>query len=647
MLAVWLGFGAALCAIGGLFFHRAGHIDSTPEYLYYSIWAGLALLVLALHVWHFFLPLDEYVQVAFGVVSALALIFERRWFRPLLSARANAPFALCTLVLVAWVANHALGPGGMDDYNYEYQAIRWFHDYPLVPGLANIHGRLGFNNSHHVVAALLGAGPWQGRVNHLLNGFVVSLALVYVLFGLFSVVKMRGRASSVRICAALLFAPAIGLVLFGNFGPAISTLKADVFVSAGMIVLSCVFLRFASSTKGTSDYRVSAATAILLGCVLAAVKLSAATYCGVIVLAVLVRVARDGCVHPREKLVAGSVAAGALLAATFVARGAFLSGYALYPSTAFPFDVDWRVPTAQADGDRLFIKTWSQLFPTYDAALAASHQWFPAWLHSVLLTEKLTILLPLAALAILLTAYPAGGRSRTGEERRWALHVLMAASTLALVVWFTQAPAARFASVYFWITLAALAIRTVADRTQPIARGALAFTAFAVVAGLWMLLTYAHVDVQHWPGVFGAVTLGLAWAIACSNVPRQPSLLAVLCVVLGFAQIAERTGAHLLRGRVRDAGAMLWYDVTALPPEPQFEQTVRETRTGVVIYASTWSSFHTPIPNTRYFNPWLELRDPSDVRRGFRNPAGAVNSYGYSVDYVMQPGGWAEIVVPK
>jgi hypothetical protein len=91
---------------------------------------------------------------------------------------------------------------------------------------------------------------------------------------------------------------------------------------------------------------------------------------------------------------------------------------------------------------------------------------------------------------------------------------------------------------------------------------------------------------------------------------------------------------------------MVWYNVTALPGEPAFEHTARQTRSGMTIYVGRSSSFGTPLPNTRYFNPYLELRTPQDVRGGFRNPAGAAVGYGYAVDYVIQPNAGAEIVVP-
>jgi hypothetical protein len=38
-------------------------------------------------------------------------------------------------------------------------ATRRNHDYAIVPGLADLHARLAFNNEHHLFGALLSLGP--------------------------------------------------------------------------------------------------------------------------------------------------------------------------------------------------------------------------------------------------------------------------------------------------------------------------------------------------------------------------------------------------------------------------------------------------------------------------------------------------------
>ena len=411
---------------------------------------------------------------------------------------------------------------------------------------------------------------------------------------------------------------------------------------------------------------MSAATAILVGCLLVTVKLSAAAFCTVIVLAVLVRVARDARTSLRQpfsrRVIGSASAAGALLICGFLARGIVLSGYPLYPSSAFGFDVDWRVPLAQIEADRVFIKTWSQLRPTYDFALVAGQEWVRSWLNSVVLTQKLSIILPLVLIIVIGQRYITGRQGSSAESSvnpsrslfpcpgAWALPILCGASLFALVVWFTQAPAARFASIYFWIPLALTIVSVVqhGDRDSSKARligGTLVAAALAVFA-TQMLLSYSRVETPHHSGIFAVVAFGAVWAIAFLSAHTRPKALFGLCMVLGVSQIGERAAAHALRGRLDEIGAMAWYNVPALPREPAFEHTVRQTQSGLTIYVTKSASFRTPIPNTRYFNPYLELRTPNDLRSGFRNRADASMSYGYTVDYVIQPNAGAEIVVP-
>jgi hypothetical protein len=655
VLVTWLAFAAAFSALGGLFCDRIGRIEASWEHLYYSAFVGIALTVAGLLVWHFVFP----INAAFGpfaLAAVAAIIAERRWFRPVLQVRSHLPFAIGALVLAAWTANHSLAGGGMDDYNYEFQAVRWFFEHPLVPGLANLHGRLGFNNSHHLLAALMSVGHWEGRVNHLVNGLIVALVLVYVMFAMARMAAAASRPSAHWLFATILSAPAIGLVLFGIFGPAISTLKADVFVSAGVIILSCVFLRFAGEMPGTPRYHITAATAILVGCLLTTVKLSAAAFCVVIVAAVVVRVVRDARnvvgKPPAWRLIGGASAVAVVMMCAFFARGIVLSGYPLYPSSAFGLDVDWRVPLSQVQADRVFIKTWSQLRPTYDLAAAAGHEWVPGWLNSIVLTQKLSIVLPWVLLVILGRAacIPKKGSDPIFRAAQWALPVLSSASLLALLVWLTQAPAARFASIYFWIPLAC-ALTAIAEADEPKSGKRLALGVAFGFAGLavfvvHMVLTYSNVEALHYPGVFAVVMVGALWAMAFLTSARRPGVLAGLCIVLGLSQVGERAAAHALRGRTNEIRSMAWYNVEALPPEPVFEHLARQTQSGLTIYVSKSASFRTPIPNTRYFNPYLELRTPDTLRGGFRNRASAATGYGYSVEYVMQPNAGMEIVVP-
>ena len=58
------------------------------------------------------------------------------------------------LVTLLWLANRATGsPNGQYDTGmYHYPVVKRASTYPVVPGIANLHGRLAYNNSHSAVS---------------------------------------------------------------------------------------------------------------------------------------------------------------------------------------------------------------------------------------------------------------------------------------------------------------------------------------------------------------------------------------------------------------------------------------------------------------------------------------------------------------
>ena len=252
--ATWTALGFGLLAIGLFSFNRAGELEPTWSHAYYSVWVGFAVVMAGLMVWHFLLPVDDRALLMFASAAALALVVERRWLASLLRLPFNQPFAVVIIGFALWTANHALASTfAYDDYRYEFQAIRWFHDYPLVPGLANLHGRIGFNNSHHLFAALLSAGPWRGSVNRIFNGMFIVLAAVLLLDAVRDLAKGTKGSIERSLFPALLVCPCVGLVLFGELGPMLATLKADAFVGAATLVLACLFVKWAAVPPGTAS----------------------------------------------------------------------------------------------------------------------------------------------------------------------------------------------------------------------------------------------------------------------------------------------------------------------------------------------------------------------------------------------------------
>lgn len=80
-------------------------------------------------------------------------------------------FLIFTLLLFPLV----FGTKTYDHYLYYDQTVSWFNQYPIVPGLANLHGRFGFNNSIFVTVSSF-------QVDYTSNFYFLNLFL-FVLLG--------------------------------------------------------------------------------------------------------------------------------------------------------------------------------------------------------------------------------------------------------------------------------------------------------------------------------------------------------------------------------------------------------------------------------------------------------------------------------
>jgi len=207
--------------------------------------------------------------------------------------------------------------------------------------------------------------------------------------------------------------------------------------------------------------------------------------------------------------------------------------------------------------------------------------------------------------------------SLDSEPPGWAYATLAFASVAALIVWFTQAPAPRFVIADVWILFASVFAWAIQKQW-----GRLNWN--AAMIGLACTLPVAAFVLLHCLGLSGnsrpilaLLSLAALWMVlfGITRNGRHPRSLAVLCLLPALFQYGERSAAYVWSGRYGAAMSMLWLNVSRLPRPNPPTPIPRQTRSGLEIYGSEWSAgpvpptlFETPLPNTKYFNPFLHLR---------------------------------------
>lgn len=88
-------------------------------------------------------------------------------------------FAGAAVIYVLYLS--AQQPFTYDEGLYYAQFIKWMQHYKVVPGLANLHERFGYNSHWHVLSAIFNFSWLTGMSDNRLNGVLYLLTLLYLL----------------------------------------------------------------------------------------------------------------------------------------------------------------------------------------------------------------------------------------------------------------------------------------------------------------------------------------------------------------------------------------------------------------------------------------------------------------------------------
>jgi hypothetical protein len=436
-----------------------------------SFWLGLSLTVLFLQVWHLLFPilwLTLAVVIAFGVAGLLWCATELWEWLDRTSWRKRCTL-IATLVLVGlWVANQAMGPcSEYDSGMYHIPAINWAKSFPIIPGLGNLHGRLAFNNSHLLYAAMLDVGPWSGRSNHIMNGLFLLALAIQIVLRVYQLPHTSGVERAPCIFDIVLVMPTIMLIQSSFY---ISSYTTDVPTAVVLfIAVSHLFVQLVGSENYRDKHEEAYNLVVLTTMLTVAIcfKLSAAAFSVVAWLLAVIWWLRK---YQGQKLLIARTSLWVITLSlafglSWLGRGVILSGYPAYPSTFGTFSVEWRVPTEQAEAEQAWIGHFARTYYSdsaynglpYGDWVALQWKWLQPWVKSLIQEPEAQwqIYLP-ALLTILLLSAGLLLRHR-GElqiEFASAGWLLLVPTLSGLAFWFFIAPRPVFGFFLFWICAA-------------------------------------------------------------------------------------------------------------------------------------------------------------------------------------------------
>jgi hypothetical protein len=442
-----------------------------PESTSFSLVAIAGLIALnCLATWlSLALPMGAAANaLVLGVGVALAWVYRRTIFTlQRVPGMAPAPTLFFFLSIVFILFFSSRQSITYDEGLYYSQFIRWTQTYAVVPGLANLHDRFGFNSSWHVLAALFNFSTLAGQDVNQINGVLYLLTTLYLLGGF----RAKGAPLSRILKLGLLVLINMPWVGVYNFiAPA-----ADLVIFYLLSLVIVIWLEHLERGERLIDSPGAILTWIVPAYLLT-VKLSA-----VPVLLLPAMLCWAALQKGRYRVFSGLLVASLLLVVPWLVRNVILSGYLLFPFERLDlFGVDWKVPLAKVRQTREAIEAFGYLRNKVSAAVVHSRVDRLRFLFRHNIRPYDMILL----LAVPLSPFVAWWRRGALPKQWMGLFVFI---WIGIVFWFIQAPDPRFGYGY----LAALAI-IVLGLCLPRLRASLCFLLAALGFQVGTLFLYHH-----------------------------------------------------------------------------------------------------------------------------------------------------------
>ena len=479
---LFLFFSAALffvvfCGVG-LLASRLTFLKVREDNFFLNFFTGFALIGVYFSFVQLFLPLTLWTLLPVLFAGAYGFFLHGREIRGRIAAApVFSAFCLFFFYLIAYAISNKSKIDAYDDFLYHASIVSWLNAYKVVPGLANLHFRLGMNSLYLQLAAGLDVGIWDKRSSSITVFLLYFSFLSYCLSGIHAACR-RPSAASVRfaVCQAVM---ALWLYCTEVLEPYLNyDNPALVFIALGISEMLRYSLGAGRSAGPTAEPAGAAGpmagptagptavetpactpweTLFLFSAVSFAIKPMGAVAVFLVFATAVVWKARH-----RELSVLSLVRLSVLplcVLALFIVRNVIQTGYLMFPMTVFKLDLPWTLSKQLVDTNINAIQNYSRTIALgYEYVPGNGFwYWFVPWLKWVL-REGNNILLPfvlLAGLVVAVVSLVKGRGSRSNSGASVPVKLLFYGYVIVnLLFCFITVPELRYDTVWIYGLLA-------------------------------------------------------------------------------------------------------------------------------------------------------------------------------------------------
>ena len=416
---ITLGWGQIFRRITGL--RMRSHFSSI------DVWLGVLLISIFIEVTNFVLPISWVVSmgiVAAGCAAAIGHSSPLRSITNFLRRPWILKFAPFALILAFVLGSKALyTPWSGDNLLYHLNTIRWLNEYPIIPGLGNLHGRLAFNQSYFSFLATINFFPYLNHAPGTGNLFFMVLALI-------TSIEILGTNIKLKL---LVF---IGMfIAITKYSDTLHSTNSN-FITAilQVVIFSQLIILFNAKNDIKKTDQIYE---IFYLCVLIFLfKFSSAAFSG-ITIAILIFRFRKSISHDSKNLLKTCYVISLILVIHSI-RGYVLSGAPFYPSTAFHItNLPWSVSSDLISREAAWVMSWARAPGLSPDEVLGNWKWISGWARALPTTFTST-------LVIAFFFYIASLIFKKPNQVRNTNQLIYAPLLTSLLFWFLTAPAIGF-----------------------------------------------------------------------------------------------------------------------------------------------------------------------------------------------------------
>lgn len=391
---------------------------------------GLAILSPDIALYHFFFAIDGVLHLILWIAIATYFLLNKSLLHEILTKLKSYSLKnilVFALLLLAAILSIIARPGSGDIADYHLQAIKWAEHYKNILGLGNFNRPLANNNWWFNLQAFFGLGFLGIQSVYVLNGLFFICSFMY-----FFKSENSPFIKTFRIPILIFISLSLKTAFVGSVTP-------DFIIT--LLVFLC-FDIFLQSQKKNATIEFYFLLLLMLITWAISIKIISVVLC-LLLLPLAIKFYKS---KNYSFTVVSVAVAFTFFILPWVIGNVIACGYLVYPVNAIDlFDIDWKVPAAFFEYDKLVLKSWGKI-ANQDVFITAKlnlGEWLPVWFNKLDLFNKSLALTFVSFIPILFLGF------LKDRKNVWPSFVAL----LAFILLFLNGPHVRFLFGYMVVII--------------------------------------------------------------------------------------------------------------------------------------------------------------------------------------------------